>query len=91
MKFYIAFSIHGTNSFQVFTKTAASLESLGKDFKEQPSRRPGYQESTDGIKLHWKGFNSSKGKPLRSPFWVAKRKEALLNLGWKETKERYRR
>ena len=97
MKFYIAFSIHGTNNFKVavIEKKVVLKETnseqiaktvsrhFGPDFSVVTSRRPNYNESRDGIKLHWRGLQTKEGKPLKSASWVTRRFKELTKRGWK--------
>lgn len=82
MKFYLAFSIHGTKKFFVFTRNAADLQALGKEFSQMGSRRPDYNANADGYKVHWTGLNTKDGQPLRSASWAHRRMRKLLTLGW---------
>lgn len=88
MNFYLAFSIHGTNKFRVFTKSASSCEELGKGFSVDASRRPGYNINKDGLKVHWTGLLTKDGKPMVSPSWVHRRLRALVAEGWTEVTPR---
>jgi len=96
MKFYIAFSIHGTNKFTVAeyytrnrprnaeTQTEFVRRCLGAEFSPAKSRRNGHDEKNDGMKVQWSGlFAKSTGEPLRSPAWVARRFKELEAQGWK--------
>lgn len=85
-KYYIAFSINGTDCFITATyesnaPEAAQMVSFGSRFKEAQSRRPGFDRSK-GIKLHWDGLLTKEGKPLRSPQLVISRMKSLEKLGW---------
>lgn len=92
LKFYIAFSIHGTNKFKVATLelkdrsgsvdhlTVATL--LGGDFTLAKSRRPGYNAAKDGYKLHWSRLSRKDGTPLQDKGWVTKRFNQLVKMGW---------
>ena len=82
MKAYIAFSIHGTNTFLVATKNVESITDLGPEFKAVPSRRPGYS-SDDGVKVEWKGLTVKKTKlPYKHPLWVLNAFNVLETQGW---------
>ena len=88
MKFYIAFSIHGTNQFTVATRQVDltsiehALNYLGQGFKVIPSRRPGYDSKRDGFKLSWTKLNRADGTPLQNKGWVTKRFNELKAQGW---------
>lgn len=98
MKFYIAFSIHGTNKFTVATKDVAVIKDkappsmnqmsqvvesiFGKDFRMATSRRPNYNANADGIKLHWSRLCRKDGKPIQNKGWVTKRFNELKKMGW---------
>lgn len=87
MKFYIAFSIAGTNKFTVATFTVigtpeAALARLGPDFTTAQSRRPAYDVKTDGIKLHWNKLMRQDGTPIQDRGWVTKRFNQLKVKGW---------
>lgn len=84
MKFYVAFSIHGTNQFRVAVKSARSIEALGPDFRQAVSRRDNYNASRDGVKVHWNKLIRKDGTPLESKCWVSKRFNQLVALGWRE-------
>lgn len=88
MKFYIAFSIHGTNAFITATTEINDLKNLGSDFTEVKSRRPSYK-SEDGVKLHWEQLLNQKGKPLRGPATVLQRFKELSKYGWTVDKEAF--
>lgn len=86
--FYVAYSIHGTNTFYVATRTILGdkkygLALLGPNFTEVPSRRPDYDVNKDGIKLHWARLRTIRSnKPLISPYVVEKRFRILEKMGW---------
>lgn len=98
MKFYIAFSIHGTNSFTVATNElpwglgpgegihtvmAHVRANFGPDFDVVQSRRPGHKPERDGYKLTWSKLNrKSDGKPHERRDWVTKRFQQLQKMGW---------
>ena len=82
MKFYVAFSVHGTNQFTVATINKPSISYLGAGFTAAESRRPDYDRGRDGIKVHWVGLNRKDGTPIRHPSWVAKRFNQLVRRGW---------
>lgn len=98
-KFYIAFSIAGTNKFTVATKITnhkiRSGESLddfvtrvfGGRFSYEASRRPNYNVQTDGIKITTSLLQNKKtGKPYVSPLAVRKAFLKLEDLGFKVVK-----
>ncbi len=94
MKFYIAFSIHGTNKFTVATYSIPNKQRspglphqivkdlFGPAFTIAPSRRPNYDASKDGIKLHWNRLVRKDGTPIQNKGWVTKRFNQLNALGW---------
>lgn len=95
LKFYIAFSIHGTNKFKVATYSIPNPQCFsglpdqiikdlfGSDFTLAKSRRPGYNAAKDGYKLHWSRLNRKDGTPLQDKGWVTKRFNQLVKMGWK--------
>lgn len=89
MIYYIAFSIHHTRAF--VTANISSFADLTKvpGFTKAESRRPDYNEETDGIKLHWDRLLSKKGEPLRSPQVILARFKELEDQGWVVNKERF--
>ena len=86
IKFYIAFSIHGTNQFKVAEKQVLSEDSAHNplwDFAfaaATPRRTP---RPDDGIKLHWSKLNKKDGTPHTDKGWVTKRFNELVKMGWK--------
>jgi hypothetical protein len=95
MKVYIAFSIHGTNQFRVvekevvYSNSAGWLtETLGPEFQIVPSRRPSYDLTRDGFKVHWDKFLRKDGTPIVDRGWVTKRFNELLSQGWTEVQPR---
>lgn len=103
MKFYIAFSIHGTNKYKVaefYTRNrllkmenfpAFVKRCLGEDFIEISSRRKNYNIDEDGIKVSWIKLMTKAGKPMKSPAWVARRFKELESMGWKIVKDKHQR
>ncbi len=85
-KFYVAFSIHGTNGFTVVTREAESVEALGADFKVVQSRRGTYSPA-DGTKVVWDKLNKSDGRPHVNKAWVARRMNELVKAGWTKTQD----
>lgn len=83
MKFYLAFSIHGTNKFRVFIKEAVSLKDLGPEFTHTLSRRAN-ANPPDQQKVLWSRLNTKEGKPFENPSWVSRRLKELVAKGWKE-------
>jgi hypothetical protein len=49
-----------------------------------PSRRPGYNAQTDGIKVHWHKLCRADGKPLQDKGWMTRRFKELQAQGWIE-------
>lgn len=80
-KVYIAFSIHGTKNFKVVTNTL-DLTKLPKGFTLARSRRPNYDITKDGAKLHWSELNKADGTPHTDPGWVSRRINQLIRMGW---------
>lgn len=88
---YVAFSIHGTNSFIVATKEVSDKviydlshhhQIYGDEWKIVQSRRPNVDPKH--VKLHWSGLLNKKTKqPLRSPPAVLLRFKHLAQRGWK--------
>lgn len=87
-KYYIAFSIAGTNTFIIAKKEIPGLPRTKEDlavygFSVAQSRRPNYNPQRDGIKLHWDKLVSTKTKkPYTNPSWIIRRFAELQNLGW---------
>jgi hypothetical protein len=95
VKTYIAFSIHGTNSFIVATKSFQSEKKFkdfleqNKDFKIVVSRRDDYKEEDDGVKLSWTGLlNKETSQPYISSSSVFKKfVELKTKYGFKIVKD----
>lgn len=97
MKFYLAYSIHGTNCFITAKKEVnhIKLDVPGKEsveikigkfsFTTIKSRRPGYKLE-DGIKLHSSRLLTKNGQPLKSPAMVVKFFNELAADGWEVDK-----
>lgn len=94
MKFYLAFSIHGTNKFVTasietdeykINQDGKVVEIGGLSFKKALSRRENYKE-TDGMKLHSDRLLGKTGEPLRSPPMVIRFFNELEKKGWKVDK-----
>ncbi len=85
VKVYVAFSVHGTNSFAKAEKyvTQDELAALLKNgFTKVTSRDPRNTGGTD-VKLHWNSLtNKTTGQPYRSRTWVMRRFEELAAQGW---------
>lgn len=88
MKFYLAFSIHGTAKFKVVTKEASNLEALGPGFTIVESRRPNYNPATDGVKVHWDKMKRRDGQPIGSVSQMNLRFKQLREAGWTQQKPR---
>lgn len=83
MKYYIAFSVHGTNRFYVATKESSGpISALGEGFTPVPSRRADYDHSKDGVKLHWAKLCRKDGHPYTNRAWVVRRFKELEQQGW---------
>ena len=76
--YYIAYSIHGTETFIVATK---KMSVVPKGFTVKESRRPSYKPE-DGIKLEWKGLCTKAGTPYVQPSRVLKAFKDLEEQGW---------
>ena len=98
-KFYVAFSIHGTNQFitaSVFTHDFGMREENGVKkvivkgmlFTEATSRRFDYKKE-NGLKLHHDRLKTKEGKPLRSPPLIVKFFNELEDRGWSVVKEAF--
>lgn len=93
-KFYIAFSIHGTNRFSVAVKNTRHKQkkdeslsdfvkrALGDDFDAAESRRPSYNQSTDGIKVTSTKLLTKTGAPFKTAKAVIKVFLELCAAGW---------
>lgn len=97
-KFYIAYSIHGTNQFitaSIETTSYGTMEVVSEDgspkqmytifgnvFFTTQSRRFNYSLEKDGIKLHWGKLKTKEGEPLRSPGMIIKHFKELEQKGW---------
>lgn len=88
VKAYIAFSIHGSNTFLTATKlvktlgTTAVIADQAGALKKLVSRRPDWKPE-DGIKLGWAKLNKADGTPHTNPGWVLRRFNELEKAGWK--------
>lgn len=88
---YIAFSIHGSNTFITATKSIADLEldamlSHGGFFRIV-SRR--VNRTNQDIKLGWNRLNTIGGTPLRSPIMVVQCFNELEKFGWTVDKKAF--
>jgi hypothetical protein len=87
--FYLAFSIHGTNKFRVFT---FDKKTLPEGFTKTISRRPGQDPAKDGTKVHWNGLVNKRTKqPYTNRAWVSRRLNELTAMGWKEVEDLHQR
>ena len=82
MKAYIAFSIHGTNTFITANK---ELENLTPEFSIIQSRNPDANRSY--TKLLWNKLITKKGIPLRSPAMILHHFNQLEKEGWTVNKQ----
>jgi len=87
MKFYIAFSIHGTNTFLVATKEAKDIKALGNEFRAAASRRPNLTIEKDGQKITWNGLMTKSGEPHKSHIYVLGKFYELGRMGWEINQE----
>ena len=88
MKFYIAFSIHGTNTFIRASKVTTDYESTedgllleGVVYKKVMSRRQNVPD--DRTKLHHPLLNNKDGSPTRSKTKILQVFNQLQKQGWK--------
>lgn len=97
MKYYIAFSIHGTNTFVTASininsnsdSSKSDLIQIGKfTFSKVHSRRSTYKP-TDGIKLHSDRLLTKTGKPMKSHQLILKFFNELRDDGWVINKEAF--
>lgn len=97
-KFYIAFSIHGSNAFITATKETDKfiLSEDGKKFSIDGlefnlgySRDPNYNFQKQGYKLLSDRLLTKDRKPLRSHPMILKFFNELEDLGWEVTKDRF--
>ena len=96
MKYYIAFSIHGTNTFitascetpeDVKAMTGPMFEGLKMVIAQ--SRRPSYEPLKNGFKLHAEDLKRKDGKPLASPPMILRFFNELEKRGWVVDKKRF--
>ena len=81
-KYYIAFSIHGTNCFIVATKLQHEIKDIkALNMSEVKSRRSFAKINTD-VKLNYEKLNNVNGKPTASKTKVLKIFKELENDGW---------
>lgn len=97
MKFYIAFSIAGSNTFITATKETDDYVYVDNGkyvkidnilFETVKSRRPSYN-SEDGVKLHYFELNTLSARPTRSAPMVMKHFNTLAKLGWDVDKTKF--
>lgn len=88
MKFYIAFSVHGTNTFIRASKDTTDYESTedgllleGVVYKKVRSRLPNAPK--DRTKLHHPLLNNKDGSPTRSKTKILQVFNQLQKQGWK--------
>lgn len=93
MKFYISFSIHGTNTFITASREEKDFENLlhaiaagggnTGEFSPIKSRRENYNPNIER-KIHWTKLNRVKdNQPQTSPSHVIKLFKRLERQGWK--------
>lgn len=97
MKFYLAYSIHGTNCFvtakkemnhikiNVGSKAPVEVKIGAFYFTTAKSRRSDYKLE-DGIKLHSSRLLTKNGQPLKSPAMIVKFFNELAADGWEVDK-----
>ena len=61
----------------------------GREFQAVKSRRPTYNEDTDGQKLHSKELMTKDNKPLRSAPMIMRFFNQLEQEGWTITKDAF--
>lgn len=97
-KFYIAFSIHGSNAFVTanietkdfgLTQDEQTVIIGGREFQKVKSRRPDYDPEKDGQKLQSAELKTQEGKPLRSPPMILRFFNQLEAEGWTVDKEAF--
>ena len=100
-KFYIAFSITGSNRFITATKETNDFkeekDKLGQTwftidgikFAEAQSRRWNYVPEKTGYKLQYRRLMNRNGLPLRHPGLIIARFKELERLGWTVERERF--
>lgn len=95
-KFYIAFSIPGSNAFITASIDTQEYDQVGnvvtigdKQFTIAASRRPDYNRVKDGTKLYWDKLLSVEMKPLRSPPVIISRFKQLEQTGWMLNKTKF--
>lgn len=90
-KFYIAFSVHSTKAYAIATletkdfvisRDGQTITINGRDYTVAKSRRPDYNEETDGTKLQTQELMTREGKPLRSTPMIAAFFNRLEREGW---------
>ena len=84
MLHYIAFSIHGTNTFITAQRDAMDLK---EGFTVATSRRPSKTDAE--TKLHWDKLITKKGTPLRSPAMILHYFNQLAMEGWTVDKQNF--
>ncbi len=91
-KYYIAFSIHGTNKFTVATKdidlSISPLSLLAQHGFTVAQSRRFKTDPADGIKMHWSKLNRKDGTPLQDKGWVTRRFKQLVAQGWVLVKDK---
>lgn len=97
-KFYIAFSVHGTNSFITAVMETKDFQlskdkkkvKIGKrEFDVAQSRRPDYDLKKDGYKLHAQDLLTKDSKPTRSVPMILRFFNNLAKEGWKIDKNHF--
>lgn len=93
IKFYVSFSIHGTNRFITAVKvihierpqniyTGDRVVINDHVFKVVKSRRPDWSLEKDGFKLHSDDLLTKKDEPMRSAPAILSFFNKLEKLGW---------
>lgn len=87
MLFYIAFSIHGTNTFITASRNFDDAKDLKPEFTVATSRRP--NKTNAETKLHWNKLITKTGNPLRSPAMILHHFNQLEKDGWNINKRNF--
>jgi hypothetical protein len=81
-KVYIAYSVHGTNTYLVataqWTNSQYKKHLQSKLFAVTASRWENYSEESNGVKLLYSGLMNYKGTPLRSAPHILNRFNTLV-------------
>lgn len=88
VSFYVAFSVHGTNTFITASRKVPASEAASflqtletKGFTSMASRRTDFNRAKE-VKLHWRKLMTEAGLPYKSPPWIIRRFKELATDGW---------